>query len=210
MEDYSYDIPTHTLYQEYFDLIVPRILVLLTPDLAERVPLSHKRAAAFTLSRMLGDRTASDVLLKIMHEPFLSTKCLPYTETEEETDVASASSASMDARTLILTPIKSLHTISTLLTNTDPSPRVISSLLTPLFPSLYSIHEHFHPTRGRSKASDPVVREIILGMITTWAKVVGKEDVVNCLWEVIETEMKRVEQYSWELDITGELRKAQR
>ena len=197
--------------QEYYRAIIPRLVILLTPELAPHVPLSHKRAASFTLSRMLNDEIATSVLLPILHDPFLKLPPTFPVEIEDESDpTPSTSTAAGDLLTLNLSPSTSLHTLSTLLTNTDPSPHVISALLTPIFPSLYTLYEHFHPSRGRARASDPVIREVVNGLLATWAKVVGRNVVGKGLWEVVERGMGEAEEWDWEMNAVGEIRKVER
>ena len=182
-------------------------MVLLTPELAPRVPLSHKRAASFTLSRLLNDDTSRSILLPVLQDPFLIPSPVLHEDIDEDTILASCKSTKLPNQPLLtLSPTSALFTISTLLTNADPSPHVISSFLIPIFPTLYSLHEYLHPARGHSKASDPVVREVVDGLMSTFAKVAEKGTVVQGLWEIIQSGIGDTADVDWQVDAVGEIR----
>lgn len=88
----------------------------------------------------------------------------------------------------------SLRTIQVLLTNTDPSPHLISTLSTPIVPSLYALYVYLEGT----KASDPLLRESLKGYLETWGRLVGSTEVISTLWRIIDGEGG-----TWHVDIAG-------
>lgn len=100
----------------------------------------------------------------------------------------------MDKGTGKMSPDASLRTIQVLLTNTDPSPHLISTLFTPIVPSLYALYAHLEGT----KVSDPLLRESIKGYLETWGRLVGSAEVISTLWRIIDREGG-----NWHVDIAG-------
>ncbi|KAF7355296.1 RTP1-C1 domain-containing protein [Mycena sanguinolenta] len=150
----------------YFSTVTPKILELLS----ERAPASYRRAAAFSVSRMLTTPTSS-VVLSFLHPPFLA--------------VNSASS-----------PRVVLTTIMTLVTNTDPSPTLISSLLSPIVSALYSLLYNL----DQVKTSDPSLKETLRGLLGTWGRVVGAMEGLAILWSVIDGQGGE-----WRVDLEGQI-----
>ncbi|KAJ6539322.1 hypothetical protein B0H19DRAFT_961303 [Mycena capillaripes] len=150
----------------YFSTITPRILDLLS----DRAPPAYRRAAAFSISRMLAT-PASPVVLSFLHPPLLS--------------VNSSSS-----------PRAALSTILMLVTNTDPSPTLISSLLSPIVSALYSLLYHL----DQVKTSDPSLKEMLRGLLGTWGPVVGATEASAILWSVIDGEGGE-----WRVDLDGHI-----
>ncbi|KAF8524594.1 hypothetical protein BU17DRAFT_74714 [Hysterangium stoloniferum] len=166
-------VPAASPPQAYFESMIPRVLALLLPSASEQTPSSHKRAAAFTLSRMLSSNfqhnsITSDILLPILHRPFLSPPSPGETEASEAT-------------ILHLTPIDSLRTIETFLLHTDPSPTGLSTLLTPILPELYTLLSMYHA----SKIADPNIKESLQAMLNTWGRVVNSLDAVAGIWKIV-------------------------
>ncbi|KAF7288240.1 RTP1-C1 domain-containing protein [Mycena chlorophos] len=140
--------------EEYFSAILPRILELLS----ERAPPAYRRAAAFAISRMLA-MPVRPAVLSLLHAPFMS------------------SNSSTDAR-------KALATLTTLVTNTDPSPTLISSLLSPIISALYSLLYSL----DNAKTTDPNVRETVRGLVATWGRVAGTTEALAVLWSIVAGE----------------------
>ncbi|KAJ7180037.1 hypothetical protein C8R43DRAFT_384856 [Mycena crocata] len=155
----------------YFSTITPRILELLT----DRAPQAYRRAAAFSTSRMLSTPACSTVL-GFLHPPFLS---------------AAATSP----------PRTALFTIMMLLTNTDPSPTLISSLLSPIVSTLYSLLYHL----DQIKTSDPSLKETLQGLLGTWGRVVGTAEAMAILWSIIDGQGGE-----WRVDLDGEISRLER
>lgn len=153
------------------------------------MPSAHKRAAAFTLSRFLGSEAnqksniASRILLPMLQRPFLQV-------------TRQSSEFIQDSTSQEFSPSKALSTIQTLLINTDPSPTLISSLLTPIIPSLYSLLS----TLEEHRTSDPALKMTVSGLLSTWGRLVGTEEGIASIWLVIEGEGGY-----WKVDVAGEV-----
>ncbi|KAF7352810.1 RTP1-C1 domain-containing protein [Mycena venus] len=150
----------------YFSTITPRVLELLS----DRAPISYRRAAAFSISRMLA-MPASSAVLSFLHPPLLA--------------VSPASP-----------PRAALATIMTLVTNTDPSPALISSLLSPIVSSLYSLLYYL----DQVKTSDPSLKELLRGLLGTWGRVIGATEAYAILWSVIDGQGGE-----WSVDLEGQI-----
>ncbi|KAI0663236.1 hypothetical protein C8Q70DRAFT_501309 [Cubamyces menziesii] len=170
-------IPAGMTPKEYLSIILPRMLTLLS--LEERaLPHSYRRAIAFSLSRMLTNEENAQIkertmqlVFPMLHDPIMN----------------GAGS---------LSPKASFNTIQVLLTNTDPSPHLITALLTPIVPSLYSLYACL----DGAKAADPILREGIKGLLSTWGRLVSSEDVTRTIWRIIHGEGS-----DWSVDIAGEI-----
>ncbi|TFY56567.1 hypothetical protein EVJ58_g7560 [Rhodofomes roseus] len=192
-------VPASMKAEDYYGVIIPRLLAILSTG-PKRIPPIYRRAIAFALSRMLasekGDKEASivsNILLARLHRPFLVTSPdVPGHENNEETPQAPAT----PELTPELTPSEALDVLQTLLTNADPSPTFISSLLTPILPPLYAIVSHLEAT----KASDPALKESVRGFLVTWGRIVNTNEGIDALWEVVLGEGGE-----WKADVTGSL-----
>ncbi|KAJ7904493.1 hypothetical protein B0H14DRAFT_2663092 [Mycena olivaceomarginata] len=92
--------------------------------------------------------------------------------------------------------ISPLSTIMTLVTNTDPSPALISSLLSPIASALYSLLYHL----DKVKTSDPSLKEMLRGLLGTWGRVVGATEALAILWSVIDGQGGE-----WRVDLEGQI-----
>ena len=123
----------------------------------------------------------------ILHEPFL---LLP------------ASVSAMDAQsTLILTPASALSTLTAFISHVDPSPVLISSILTPIVTSLYALMALV----DKKKIADPVLKENVKGLLATWGRVTIFEECLSNLWRIIEGEGGQ-----WKLDLGRGVARAER
>ncbi|KAJ6599093.1 hypothetical protein DFH09DRAFT_24467 [Mycena vulgaris] len=148
----------------YFSTITPRVLELLSA----RAPLAYRQAAAFSISRMLATPTFPAVL-SFLHPPLLSiTPSSP--------------------------PRAALSMIMMLVTNTDPSPDLISSLLSPIVSTLYSLLHYL----DQIKTSDPSLKEMLRGLLGTWGRVVSATEALAVLWSVIDGQGGE-----WRVDLEG-------
>ncbi|KAJ7047394.1 hypothetical protein C8F04DRAFT_935919 [Mycena alexandri] len=152
--------------EAYFSTITPRILELLS----DRAPPPYRRAGAFSISRMLAT-PAGPAVLAFLHPPLLS--------------VNPTSS-----------PQIALSTIMMLVTNTDPSPTLISSLLSPVVSALYSLLYYL----DQVKTSDPSLKEVLHGLLGTWGRVVGATEALTILWSVIDGQGGE-----WSVDLEGQI-----
>jgi hypothetical protein len=158
--------------QEYFSLIFPRVLHFLSSN----IPASHKQAASFTIYRAVIPekvipgkqtqyQTASSIVLAILHDPFLKLV---------------DSSEQKPANTM--EPSEALSSISTLISNTEPSPIFISKILSPILASLYLLSFNL----AQYKTADPQLKASINGLLLSWGKIVDKPEGVNLLWSILE------------------------
>jgi hypothetical protein len=95
----------------------------------------------------------------------------------------------------------SLTIILSLLINTDPSPDLISFLLTPILPHLYSLSSHLR----NKKTADPAVRNSLEGTLVTWGRLVDQSEGLAALWLIIQGEY-----IDWDSDIAGNFRRTKR
>lgn len=133
---------------------------------------------------------ASRVLLARLHQPFLVES-----STVASDDRPQETPQDPDA-TPELSPSEALGILQTLLTNADPSPTFITSLLTPIVPVLYAILMHLEAI----KTSDPALKESVRGFLITWGRVVGASEGIDTLWAVVLGEGGE-----WKADVAGNL-----
>lgn len=93
-------------------------------------------------------------------------------------------------------PKASLNTLTALLTNTDPAPGLISSLLTPIIPSIYSL---LHALEEH-KTSDPTFKASVRGLLETWGRLVGEAEGVASLWLIVDGDGGY-----WSVDVAGQI-----
>ncbi|VDC05160.1 unnamed protein product [Peniophora sp. CBMAI 1063] len=170
--------PSAMTDDEYFRIIVTRLLALVSGDVLP----AHRRAAAFAVSRMLtSGGVATGIVIPLLHEPFLRNTTL---------DDTSDSTTS---------PAAALSTLQTLLANTDPSPTLISVLLSPIIPALYAILGAME----KLKAGDPALKEGVRGILLTWGRVVEQDGAVALLWSCVEDRGGY-----WEADVAGNIKRS--
>ena len=126
---------------------------------------------------------AADIAVPLLHTPFLRNTVLDDT-TEEHT-----------------APTGALALLQTLLANTDPSPTLISTLLSPIIPALYAILGALEKLR----ASDPAMKEGVRGLLLTWGRVVGQDEAVALLWSCVEDRGGH-----WEANVAGDIKRTER
>ncbi|CAL1711574.1 unnamed protein product [Somion occarium] len=181
-------VPKGIQEADYYKNITSQVVAVLS-SVDQTMPSAHKRAAAFTLSRFLGSEAnqksniASRILLPMLQRPFLQV-------------TRQSSEFIQDSTSQEFSPSKALSTIQTLLINTDPSPTLISSLLTPIIPSLYSLLS----TLEEHRTSDPALKMTVSGLLSTWGRLVGTEEGIASIWLVIEGEGGY-----WKVDVAGEV-----
>lgn len=141
-------------------------------------PISHRRAVAFIISRMLTlDELAipgARSVLAAMHRPLSIASVL---ESATSMDVA-ASGLQVNGS---LTASEAVDVIIAFVGNADPSPDVLSSVLSPVLPELYSLWAYL----DQSKASDPALKGSVNALLTTWGRIVAGDEGVRQLWSVI-------------------------
>ncbi|KAL4242026.1 Tango6 family protein [Abortiporus biennis] len=192
-------VPSGIKEPVYYQNVIPQLLDIITSDNA---PPIHKRSAAFSISRMLtyvhksnsstssSSSSPSRILLPILHRPFLETLTGSFNltlSTPPETGEQPVTS---------LTPNSSLKILQIILTNTDPSPTLISTLLTPIIPSLYTLLYKLESL----KTSDPSMLSSVRGLILTWGRIVETKEGVASLWLIIDGEGG-----NWKVGLDGEI-----
>jgi len=155
------------------------------------VPATYRRAASFSISRMLDPGflhrpLVSSLLSPIIHHPIMHGS---------KADSSQGNQPGLPSAPP--TPTAALTMLTILLLNTDPSPAFIANVLSPVVPPLYALIFHLDTT----KTSDPVLRESVKGLLATWGRVVEMQEGVNTLWSLV-----RSERIYWEVDISGNIR----
>jgi len=150
-------------------------------------PPGYRRAAAFSISRLLAEESKDreeilNILLPQIHQPFLQVTGLP-----PQDDISEQKQ---------LTATDCISTLQTILINTDPSPALLSTVLTPIASALYTILGSL----DSKKTTDPALKETIKGLLGTWSRVVSAREVEEVCWGVIEGEGGY-----WKVDIVGEV-----
>ncbi|TDL29980.1 hypothetical protein BD410DRAFT_817858 [Rickenella mellea] len=207
-------IPSHMPREKYFGIVIPCVIDMLTPAMADRTPSAYKRAAAFTISRMISPEDqsfvhrefATGMILSILHKPFLHVQPSPQPISSppvqpESTVEGNAPPARQPSAVTKLSAIDALQTLGVLILNTDPSPTLISTLLTPVISKIYSLHEYLQGM----KTADPSLREGVNGMLKTWARAADKGECVDALWSIINGSG-----CDWAVDVSGKLKVVER
>ncbi|KAG9128193.1 hypothetical protein FRC07_003743 [Ceratobasidium sp. 392] len=160
-------VPSQMDRETYMRAVIPNLIALLGPAhsklQSQSAPTSYKRAAAFTLSRML--TTSRGLTLRIvfplLHGPFIpSSNITP--------SVLSVSDA--------------ISTLTTLFTSTDPSPLLAQTIIEPILVPLYNLSAYLDAQR----VSDPMLKESVHGLLRTWARLVARDEAITGLWNVVQ------------------------
>ncbi|KAF9247101.1 hypothetical protein BU15DRAFT_69941 [Melanogaster broomeanus] len=181
---------TKALYSRTISpIIAPRLIDILS----DNVPATYRRAASFAISQMLDSRfphstLVSSLTLPIIHRPIMQVSNVSLEDTQHRRLVTLAP----------MTPTQALSTLTILLLNTDPSPVFISLVLSPVMPALYALMFHL----DNAKASDPVLKESVKGLLATWGRVVERQEGVDILWSVLQSDRMH-----WEVDVAGEVKR---
>jgi hypothetical protein len=128
-------------------------------------------------------KEASETVLRLLHEPLLTTTPLP----GESTHTALPSDA--------------LRRLTVLLANINPSPNAIVSLLAPLVTSLYSLLLHL----DKIKTSDPELKENLRNILLTWGRITTTIDGVHLLWKIITGDRG-----FWKITVAGDIMRIER
>lgn len=95
-----------------------------------------------------------------------------------------------------LRPSQALSIICTLLLNSDPSPILVTLVLSPILPSLYALKYYL----DKAKASDPVLRDSVNALLMIWGRIVECREGVEKLWLVLHGE-----RINWQISESGEI-----
>ncbi len=127
----------------------------------------------------------SDILLSLLHGPILLIT--PDSSASEKTEA--------------LLPIEAIHVIQTILTNTDPAPNLVSTVLSPVVTSLYALLGFL----ARVKVVDPTLRESVRGLLVSWGRLVPTDEAVAILWACVDGQGGE-----WSIDIAGGVRRVEK
>jgi hypothetical protein len=127
----------------------------------------------------------SRILLHLLHDPVLLIT--PHSLSTETI--------------LALSPLEAVNMIQTFLTNTDPAPTLVSTILSPIATSLYALLS----TLARTKTTDPTLRESVRGLLLAWGRVVPVEEAVAILWACLDGQGG-----DWAVDISGTVRRIEK
>lgn len=127
----------------------------------------------------------SGMLLSSLHEPILLI----------------TSDLSTSEETKALTPVEAIQVIQTFLTNTDPAPTLVSTVLSPIVTSLYALLG----TLANLKTADPALRESVRSLLVAWGRVVPTDEAVAILWACVEGQGGE-----WAIDVAGSVRRVER
>lgn len=166
---------------------------ILSSD-SQTTPLFHRRAAAFSLSHILissdgsnHNQVATKILLDVLQRPFLLITPPPPDSSSSDTHQN-------------LSPLIALRALQSLLTNTDPSPTLISSLLTPIMPALFALWSRLEV----HKTVDPTLRVSTQSILETWGRLAGMDECLASLWLIVNGEGGE-----WRVDLAGDLAKVE-
>lgn len=151
--------------------MIPRLFVLLRHEMdaqdTVQIPPAHKRAAAFTLSRLLAldfrhARISRAIILRTLHLPLLS--------------------AGPPSSYTVPAPHEALNLLIAFVSRMDPSPPLFSAVLSPIVPALVTLLEHI----GRTRTTAPELRESVRGVLLAWGRVVPQDEATERLWAVVQ------------------------
>ncbi|KAH9166708.1 hypothetical protein EDB89DRAFT_2001872 [Lactarius sanguifluus] len=181
-------VPSTVSAEDYFRSVVSCLVELLKA----RVSLAYIRAASFSLSRMITAEgnaryhsLVSSLLLSLLRDPILIIT--PELSTSEESKA--------------LTPVEAIQVIQTFLTNTDPAPSLVSTVLSPIVTSLYALLG----TLARTKTADPTLRESVRGLLVAWGRMVPTDEAVAILWACVNGQGGE-----WAIDTDGGVRRVEK
>lgn len=162
-------------------------MLLLLVDGLDAAPPAHRRAAAFSISRLLAEGSKSreetlGILLPQIHRPLLQ--------------VTGPLAADFIAEQERLSTATCILTLQAILINTDPSPALLSTVFTPIAPALYAILSCLES----KKTTDPALKETIKGLLGTWSRIVSEQEVEQTFWAIIDGEGGY-----WKVDVAGEI-----
>lgn len=126
----------------------------------------------------------SSILFSLLHNPVLLI--MPEIPFEEVT---------------MLSPVEAIQIIQTFLTNTDPAPTLVSTILSPIATSLYALLS----TLQRMKTADPTLRESVRGLLFSWGRVVPAEEAIAILWACVDGQGG-----DWTFDPAGNVRRVEK
>ncbi|KAI0773425.1 hypothetical protein BC629DRAFT_722564 [Irpex lacteus] len=188
-------IPAGMTAQEYYEVVLPRLLSLLSSS--GDIPTIQRRVAAFALSRLLSPDAnphhteASRIVLPLLQKPFLQAPLEHTLPSDNTTDPNSKPHFS---------PIDTLDILQTFLANTDPSPTLISGIMTPIIPAIYAMSHSV----DKIKSADPALKATLEGLLGTWGRLIWAAEGVATLWLIVDGEGGE-----WRVDVAGNVRRVE-
>lgn len=149
--------------------------------LSDDFPAAYRRAAAFSISRMLANKPARQqnlaypIVLSYLHQPLTGI-------TDEKA----------------LTASKSVSVLTNIIVNADPSPNLISVLISPVISPLYALLFQLDSV----KTSDPTLKESVRGLLSTWARVVAVPEGIAKLWSILDDG-----EIEWQINLEGQVKR---
>jgi len=101
----------------------------------------------------------------------------------------------LQERKKLLTPHEALSALVILLSNTEPSPVLLSKILTPIIPELYLLSYDL----DKVKTADPHLKESISGLLLSWGKIIDQAEGSRTLWSIVEGNKSS----QWHFDLEG-------
>jgi hypothetical protein len=98
-------------------------------------------------------------------------------------------------------PERALQTLTVLLANVDPSPALVSLLLSNIAVPLYALLSEL----DHIKTSDPELKETLRGLLATWGRLVNASDGVTILWAIVQGDGG-----FWQASMTGEISRVEK
>lgn len=157
----------------------------------------YRTAAAFAISRMLTTPSRyksliSPLIYSYLHDPWTKTSEGPQLDEDDSEDIPDA-----DTR-FTQSPQESLTTLTLLFANINPSPTLVSTILSPIIPPLYCLWAH----TKQIKTADPELREYLTAILSTWGRIGSMEEITRVMWSIIQGEGGY-----WTIDIAGDIRR---
>ncbi|EPQ59213.1 hypothetical protein GLOTRDRAFT_70452 [Gloeophyllum trabeum ATCC 11539] len=186
-------IPAQIQPEDYFSNISDQIIRMFVPDGAPSPP-PYIQASAFFLSQSLEQEavpnyaSAANTMLQILHRPFSGQ-----TDFEGPRDTIGT--------TFMLTPRIALSVLVKIVSNIDPSPLVLTKILSPIISSLYAILECLES----KKTSDPGLKEAVRNLLRTWGRVISATEGLETLWSIVSGDGGY-----WQVDLSGEIVRIER
>lgn len=109
---------------------------------------------------------APQAVLAFLHRPFHDFSDAQHPSSEN---------SYLEARSALLS-------LTILLSNTEPSPLFISTLLSPIISSLYLLSYDLN----KFKTADPRLKDSIMGLLLSWGKIVDENEGTQILWSIVD------------------------
>lgn len=119
------------------------------------------------------------VLSPILHEPFKPEAKAPVAQSRSREDPEGHVLA-----TIVTSPKRindALSILLPLLTSTPPTSTIVSAIITPILPQLFSLAVHL----TSSRTADPLTRQELQDVLRAWARLADRDVVVKGIWGIL-------------------------